>query len=147
MLSLRAREFAHVVLAIPSERVSTADAYRELSASLTLPAPACWLPDLDLCQWQALGNIQHNDFEDIVFRRIPVAASVRRALVAHGAIAAGLSGSGSAVFGVFKREEDARYSAASINDAHGDAVRALVVPVAEIVSSPSGFVVAPPAFR
>ena len=59
----RPAQTAHVVLAIPHDRVSTAAAYRDASAALTLPARPCVLDELRNGGWDALAALQHNDFE------------------------------------------------------------------------------------
>ena len=51
--------------------------------------------------------MQHNDFEETVFGRFPALAAARAALEAAGALVARLTGSGSAVFGVFQRRDAA----------------------------------------
>ncbi len=48
-----------------------------------------------------------NDFEPLVFRRYPVLGSLKEELLSNGAIAASLSGSGSAIYGVFEGRETA----------------------------------------
>jgi 4-diphosphocytidyl-2-C-methyl-D-erythritol kinase len=52
----------------------------------------------------------HNDFEQIAIERHPVIGEIKGAMLAAGAVTALLSGSGSAVFGLFedrKRAEEA----------------------------------------
>lgn len=92
---------APIVIAVPRERVSTAAAYREASAGLRLPAPAGVLGSVGSRSWEELAALQWNDFEGAVFARLPVVAAVREAMSAAGATIARMTGSGSAVFGVF----------------------------------------------
>ncbi|NTV17626.1 MAG: 4-(cytidine 5'-diphospho)-2-C-methyl-D-erythritol kinase, partial [Chlorobiaceae bacterium] len=49
-----------------------------------------------------------NDFEPAVFDHFPVVRQVKSTLLEAGSIYASLSGSGSAVFGLFEREEQAQ---------------------------------------
>lgn len=58
------------------------------------------LPELPISQWK--DNIS-NDFEDAVFMQHPELGNIKRALYEQGAVYASMSGSGSAVYGIFKR--------------------------------------------
>ncbi|MGO9379522.1 MAG: 4-(cytidine 5'-diphospho)-2-C-methyl-D-erythritol kinase [Dissulfurispiraceae bacterium] len=55
-----------------------------------------------------LRSVLHNDFEQIAIERHPVIGEIRSKMLAAGAAAALLSGSGSAVFGLFEEEKRAR---------------------------------------
>ena len=55
-----------------------------------------------------------NDFEAVVFPQIPELARMKTALLAAGASWAGLSGSGSAVYGLFPRRASAERAAAKL---------------------------------
>ena len=84
----------------PDRGVSTAEAYRGIR-----PAPAAM--DLrDLCrlpveQWRERVR---NDFEATVMPLLPEIGEVKRRLYAMGAVFAAMTGSGSAVFGLFRGE-------------------------------------------
>ncbi len=109
-----------VVLAIPAERVSTATAYREASAGLRLPAPPSLLTRPSLLAetgseaWGPLADLQWNDFERVVFAHVAGLAGVRSALAEAGASIARLTGSGSAVFGIFADPGSAHAAAAVV---------------------------------
>ena len=62
-----------------------------------------------------LYAILHNDLELPAITLCPEIASVKDALLQTGATAAQMTGSGSAVFGLFDRESAARDSAAAMN--------------------------------
>jgi 4-diphosphocytidyl-2-C-methyl-D-erythritol kinase len=47
-----------------------------------------------------------NDFEKVVFEKHPTLKNIKEELYKQGAIYAAMSGSGSTVFGIFKKEED-----------------------------------------
>lgn len=97
----------HLLIIKPIASVSTADAYRTLSAralttseeasilSVSRAAPISVCPD----QW-----VLHNDFEPVIFAAEPEIERAREALIASGAVAAMLAGSGSCVFGIFDNE-------------------------------------------
>ena len=93
-----------LLLGFPPVSISTAQVYSQLGAYLTLPANG-----VNLCGLRALklpGNKDFgfaiNDLEPVVFGRWPELRSFRDSLLAHGALHAMLSGSGSTVFGVFE---------------------------------------------
>jgi 4-diphosphocytidyl-2-C-methyl-D-erythritol kinase len=103
----------HVVLTRPAAGVSTADAYGWLDAA-TRAVPArqrlnvAWPP----------GSMEvANDFEPIVAERVPEVATLRTLLVRSGAELAMMSGSGSAVYGLFAREGAARQAVAGLQGA------------------------------
>lgn len=91
-----------IVLVKPDVHVSTAEAYRGIR-----PAPAgCYLPEA-ICrpveQWKQLVC---NDFEAGVFAAHPRIAAIKQQLYDSGAVYAAMSGSGSAVFGLFRDVPD-----------------------------------------
>jgi 4-diphosphocytidyl-2-C-methyl-D-erythritol kinase len=55
-----------------------------------------------------VAAVVRNDFEAAWGPSHPEIAAIRRELLSSGAVAAGLSGSGSAVFGLFTSEREAR---------------------------------------
>lgn len=93
----------YVVLATHGPGVSTADAYRWLAASRGRRTV-----ELEIC------GPPRNDLEPPVEARHPVIAQLRRRLMALGAETARMSGSGSAVFGLFRTELAARRAASSL---------------------------------
>lgn len=110
LLALESLTRANVLLAVPPFAVSTADAYRRLDAARAeeLP-PAPRLHRLaEYRTWTALAPRAANDFEDVVFRDYPLLPQIKRALRRAGAFLALMTGSGSAVFGVFRGPEALR---------------------------------------
>lgn len=97
-----------IVVAAPGRGVSTADAYRWLAGSDRVTGRPQRLP----VPWPPHELAVGNDFEPVVFSRVPAAARLRRLFGRAGAEPALLSGSGSAVVGVFASERDARRAAA-----------------------------------
>ena len=100
-----------VVLVVPPFGVPTGDAYEwlaeERARASQLPAP---VPAPGRAGWLTLGTCQ-NDFEAVVERRHPEIRTLREALSHHGARLARLSGSGSAVFGLFGSSRQAALAA------------------------------------
>lgn len=89
-----------LVVAKPDEGVSTREAY----AGITPSVPDCRLAELVLrpvSEWQ--GRVK-NDFERTVFPAHPRIALLKQAMQMQGAVYSSMSGSGSAVFGLFERD-------------------------------------------
>jgi len=123
---------ADVVVALPEARIATPDAYarlarwraeRELGAA---PARVLGVRGTDSAEplaagapwssWAAVAREAENDFAPALHGAYPELAGIRDALAAAGARPALLSGSGSAVFGVFP--EDVRGGGPGV-DTHG----------------------------
>src|ERR671912_791347 len=90
-----------VVIVRPAFGVSTAEAYswydEDRTAGLKEPRELQVLP----VPWPSRAAQMVNDLEPPVVRRHPEIAEIKAALRAAGAVAAAMSGSGSAVFGFF----------------------------------------------
>lgn len=91
-----------VVIVQPAFGVSTAEAYtwydEDRAAGLKEPRELQVLP----VPWPSRAAQMVNDLEPPVVRRHPEIAEVKAALKEGGAVAASMSGSGSAVFGLFR---------------------------------------------
>jgi len=91
-----------VVIVQPAFGVSTAEAYswydEDRAAGLKEPRELQVLP----VPWPSRAAQMVNDLEPPVMRRHPEIAEIKAALKAGGAVAACMSGSGSAVFGLFR---------------------------------------------
>ena len=88
---------AKIALIKPPVSVSTKEAY----ASVHPHIPATPLPVLlqePVERWQAAVK---NDFETSVFPKYPVISEIKNGMMEMGALYASMSGSGSAVFGIF----------------------------------------------
>jgi 4-diphosphocytidyl-2-C-methyl-D-erythritol kinase len=90
-----------IVIVKPSIHVSTAEAYAGIQpAEPTLPLEQL-LTQTPLEQWK---RAVFNDFEVPIFKKYPAIGAIKQQLYQHGAIYASMSGSGSAVFGIFSNE-------------------------------------------
>lgn len=100
-----------LVVVFPNEMVSTVWAYKNLRLSFPRKAPNCReaLKSLIETGDKEFLNVFANDFEPLVESAYPIIKSLKKQLIEHGAIKAMMSGSGSAVFGIF--EDDARAEA------------------------------------
>lgn len=91
--------------------VPTRDAYQWLGQRLTKGPDASKLWRFCALCWSPQEDHLSNDFEEVVFRRHPRLASIKRELLRQGAAGASLAGSGSAVFGLFTNPAMARRTA------------------------------------
>ena len=104
-----------VVVVVPRMRTSTVAAYRGLAATLALPALPARVRGIDAGSWKALATLQGNDFERAAFAGAPALAELRDALDSDGALVARMTGSGSALFGVFRDRNRADETAAEVS--------------------------------
>lgn len=89
----------YVDVITPEIEVSTAEAY----AGIVPAAPAVSLRDAlarPVGDWK---DVLKNDFENTIFKKYPDIAQIKKDLYDEGAVYAAMSGSGSAVFGIFKQ--------------------------------------------
>ena len=103
---------------VPPHRVATGWAFRELDA---LPVEEASSLDLVLERYRtggalALGSCAQNSFERVVVPRYALHSRVAAALAAAGARWVRLTGSGSALFGVFEGSGTARAAAARVGE-------------------------------
>ncbi len=99
----------YLVLVSPSLPVSTAWAYGAYAARAVKAAtPFCLTrgANASIASWFQTPAM-FNSFEQVVFPAFPRLRRVKEALLAKGAAAALLSGSGSSLFGLFRRREHA----------------------------------------
>lgn len=88
----------NIVIVKPNESVSTAEAYAGIKPSI--PAmPLSERLQLPPEQWK---DTIINDFEPSIEKKLPSIGTIKRRLYESGAIYASMSGSGSAVYGLFK---------------------------------------------
>ena len=102
----------HVVILRPGFGVATSDAYtwfdEESRPRRAMKEPA---PRLVPPGWPAWSATLRNDLEIPVVRHHPAIGRIRQSLLDAGAAFAAMSGSGSAVFGLFERADAARRTA------------------------------------
>lgn len=117
-------EAAQGILVAPGIHVSTPGAYKALGRPLTWGSSS---PKISNSQRVALAigreriagdwsEFCSNDFEPVVFRQYPKLSVIKRKLKKLGARPALMTGSGSAVFGVFPSAEDVRNAMASFRN-------------------------------
>lgn len=98
---------APILLVIPNFQISTPAAYQMLAEAreerVEVPQPARLAPDIT-GSWATITRYAENDFQTPTFNRYPLLRAIKVALQDAGATISMLSGSGSAVFGVFPDE-------------------------------------------
>ena len=90
------------VLVKPRIHVSTADAY----AGVKPQRPVHPLLELIKKPVDTWKNTIKNDFEDTVLEKYPSIRKIKKRLYDEGAVYASMSGSGSTVYGLFKKQVD-----------------------------------------
>jgi 4-diphosphocytidyl-2-C-methyl-D-erythritol kinase len=91
------------LLVAPGIHVNTAQAYRDLSPRLTTELQQNKIFSFQSLTWDTgVLTSARNDFEAVVFEQHPKLATLKRRLVRAGATAAMMSGSGSALYGLFR---------------------------------------------
>lgn len=117
----------HIVVVKPEIHISTAAAYALIDQRTQMPRYSETLPDIlsKIVNIQALtydlfnevaGRNLTNEFHDVIGREYPVVHMISTRLLSSGAIHASLSGSGSAVYGLFATEAEARSASARLPD-------------------------------
>jgi 4-diphosphocytidyl-2-C-methyl-D-erythritol kinase len=117
MLAFPALPPRAVALLLPPFGVATADAFAWLAEARAAaaggagdgraaPQPRVFFPH-QFVDWVPVFRLAANDFEPVVAARYPEVGAAREALVAQGARAARMTGSGSTVFGLFDDAPDA----------------------------------------
>lgn len=101
-----------IELVHPPYFVSTAQAYggivprnRQREAGIEHPDKDAPLTELLQHPVEAWKDIVYNDFEETVFAKVPQLASYKEQLYKQGAVYAAMSGSGSTMFGIFRKQQ------------------------------------------
>ena len=125
LLPLRPLPQMPALVLIPPFAIETRSAYESLSVGNTMGGSrAGVLAAQRLDSWEALQHDAVNDFESVLFPRYPLLAQLTAALREAGASMAMLSGSGSAVFGLFQLERNVPRAAKRLRERFPD-VRAI----------------------
>ena len=90
------------VLVVPGVHVNTAEAYRRLSPRLTIELQQNKIVSFQAQAWRAGDGAASNDFEEVVFEQHGSLGAIKKRLLRAGASSAMMTGSGSALFGLFE---------------------------------------------
>jgi 4-diphosphocytidyl-2-C-methyl-D-erythritol kinase len=105
------------VLVAPEIHISTAEAYRRLSPHLTSSLQENKMFIFQSLVWdRGVSGAAANDFESVVFEQEARLARLKRKLLRAGALPALMTGSGSALFGLFPSAAAARDALRSFKD-------------------------------
>jgi 4-diphosphocytidyl-2-C-methyl-D-erythritol kinase len=110
-----------MLICVPSVRVNTAWAYkvwdqaRGHGAALGTSQPLTRLCPASMRPFCVSGTLIANCFEKVVFQAYPAVRLLKERLLSLGAASACMSGSGSAVFGIFRNAARADAAASALN--------------------------------
>lgn len=95
----------YLVVVYPQVAVNTSEAYQKLDELRNRSGPvSTGFPSLEKIQQEPPGrwrDLLFNDFEEVIFPAHPVLREVKERLYQEGALYASMSGSGSALYGLF----------------------------------------------
>jgi 4-diphosphocytidyl-2-C-methyl-D-erythritol kinase len=92
----------NALVVAPEVHVSTPRAYRDLSPRLTSESQQNKIFGFQSQVWgRGVEWLPRNDFEEVVFRQHPSLAAIKKRLLRSGASLALMTGSGSALFGLY----------------------------------------------
>ncbi|MCY7410911.1 MAG: hypothetical protein LH473_11610, partial [Chitinophagales bacterium] len=94
----------HIIIIHPGIHVNTSWAYAQIDAASFQKINSINLVSTikkPIAEWKELLK---NDFEDVVFKKYPQIKELKKMFYDQGAIYASMSGSGSAVYGLFEKE-------------------------------------------
>ncbi len=93
-----------IQLICPNVHISTKEAYEKINRQDNTSFNLNDILKLPIADWK---NWLHNDFENYVFEKSPVVKEIKDQFYYQGAIYASMSGSGSAVYGIFPKNKKA----------------------------------------
>lgn len=98
-----------ILIVFPGFQISTKSIYRQMNLNLTIKKKSIKLRYFEGQDLKDVGicNLLKNDLEKIVFKKYPILAAIKEQLYSKNAIYASMSGSGSALFGIFREKSEA----------------------------------------
>lgn len=108
----------HIVVAKPPISVSTKRVYEALDAKSIVEHPDvdAVVGGLEFASLEAVAKNMGNVLEDVTIPEYPVVQELKDIMIKGGAINAMMSGSGPTVFGIYKKESDAKRTIKMIRD-------------------------------
>lgn len=93
----------HLVIVKPNIHISTLEAYASISPKSLKTSVREIIENYKITEWR---SSLHNDFEDSIFKNHPKIESIKNEMYKKDAIYASMTGSGSAVYGIFEQPVD-----------------------------------------
>ncbi len=90
-----------LVVIKPDFEISTADAYKEV----LIQSPPMDLKEIIKLPVEEWKDVLSNNFEDHMFKKYPALKKIKEILYTRGAVYASMTGSGSAIYGIFRKED------------------------------------------
>lgn len=103
------------VIVYPNVAISTKDVYGGLRNLLTKEENEVRFSE-DFSSPLDVANVLENDLEEVALLKCPEIKTIKERLSKAGAVGSLMSGSGSAVFGIFRDEKEAREGSARVGD-------------------------------
>ena len=122
LLRLPALPAAAALLVTPAVGVSTAEAYGWVSAARKHDGRRGALAlDLDsLSSWGSIGRMAGNDFESVIFARLPAVRTAFEALCTTHPLVCRMTGSGSTLFAIYRSARERDDAAMMLGRKHGE---------------------------
>ncbi|MEN9523396.1 MAG: hypothetical protein RL065_1773 [Bacteroidota bacterium] len=94
----------YLSLVNPNIQISTAAAFSEILPQKCIHTTAEIIATTEIGQW---AQVLKNDFEKSVFKKFEQLKTIKHMLYSNGAVYASMSGSGSTLYGIFNKKDDA----------------------------------------
>jgi 4-diphosphocytidyl-2-C-methyl-D-erythritol kinase len=135
LLRLPALPSAPALLITPPVGVSTAEAYGWVSAARKQDGRRGALAlDLDsLSSWGSIGRMAGNDFESVVFARLPAVRAAFEALCTTHPLICRMSGSGSTLFGIYRSARERDDAMMMLGRKHGEVRAVMTLPTVPLL--------------
>lgn len=124
----------HIVICKPPFSISTGDLFARVDSrqSKTHPDTAGVIAALEQRDLKGLARRMYNVFEDVLPRRDAEIAVIRSKLLEYGAIGSVMTGTGSAVFGLFEREDTAQKAREQLKSEYRDCFMTKAISALEV---------------
>lgn len=120
LTELKAMPDCHIVICKPEFSISTPELFKKLDSAPLRHHPDTqgMLSALENGELRELCMRMYNVFEDVDDRRMRTVSEIKGKLLDHGALGAIMTGTGSAVFGVYSCEEQAKAACRELKKDH-----------------------------
>lgn len=109
----------YILIVLPSVHISTQEAFKAITPKNQNPDPRYIVENFAFEKWQ---NKLHNAFEVYAFKAFPELQTIKKKLYQNGALYASLTGSGSAIYGIFNKNPEGIQSNFNPYQVHSEAL-------------------------